>query len=208
MSNALLVKTFTEESSGKKCPEKPRPMGKEYVRWLAKMMVSENIEFLMSHYKTFDEAAEEMINLVLADLLEKTGKPTKRTKEHHNHVLGNFRNNVSSMMREFRDMRIPNEDMPERSWPLTDEEKIECQMDGLVDSHYYALNGAAKHGMNLDSMFNVVHSANMAKRNPETGEFERREDGKVIKPEGWSPPDTIGEVKRQLAEGAWTDGTQ
>ena len=31
----------------------------------------------------------------------------------------------------------------------------------------------------------VVHAANMAKRDPATGEFKKRADGKIIKPEGW-----------------------
>ena len=44
--------------------------------------------------------------------------------------------------------------------------------------------------MNLSAVFGVVHGANMAKRNPATGKFEKREsDGKIIKPPGWSPPD-------------------
>ena len=55
--------------------------------------------------------------------------------------------------------------------------------------------------MNLSAVFGVVHGANMAKRNPATGKFEKREsDGKIIKPPGWSPPDVEGELKRQLAE--------
>lgn len=43
--------------------------------------------------------------------------------------------------------------------------------------------------INFEKVFMVVHNANMAKRNPTTLKFERREDGKILKPEGWQAPD-------------------
>jgi len=49
----------------------------------------------------------------------------------------------------------------------------------------------------------VVHAANMAKRNPATGKFEKRADGKIIKPPGWKAPDVEGEMGRQFREGSW-----
>lgn len=53
-------------------------------------------------------------------------------------------------------------------------------------------------------MFHVVHAANMAKRDPQTGKFIKREDGKIIKPMGWVPPNVEGEIERQVKVGAWT----
>lgn len=73
------------------------------------------------------------------------------------------------------------------------------QYDSFVDAWYYMLNMAAKKGVDLDGIFNQVHGANMAKRFPD-GTFHRREDGKVIKPEGWIEPDIVGEIKRQLEQ--------
>jgi hypothetical protein len=86
--------------------------------------------------------------------------------------------------------------------------QIAAQADALVDIEYYMLNCAAKKGFNMSSIFGVVHAANMAKRNPETGRFEKRADGKVIKPPGWKPPDVEGELDRQFAESAWPDPPQ
>merc|ERR1712139_728342 len=83
-------------------------------------------------------------------------------------------------------------------------DQIAAQADALVDIQYYMLNCAAKKGINMSSLFGVVHAANMAKRNPETGRFEKRADGKIIKPPGWQPPDVEAEVRRQCKEGAWT----
>lgn len=87
---------------------------------------------------------------------------------------------------------------------VTDLDKVSAQADSMVDAWYYMLNYAAKHGMNLSRLFDVVHEANMAKRDPKTGKFIRRElDGKVIKPEGWQPPDVEGEMKKQMENGSW-----
>lgn len=52
--------------------------------------------------------------------------------------------------------------------------------------------------LNFERLFMVVHSANMAKKNPKTGRFERREDGKILKPEGWQPPNLRNEVVKQM----------
>mmetsp|Transcript_998 Transcript_998/g.1268 ORF Transcript_998/g.1268 Transcript_998/m.1268 type:complete len:172 (+) Transcript_998:40-555(+) len=77
------------------------------------------------------------------------------------------------------------------------------QADALVDSYYYSLNSACNKGINLSSVFGIVHAANMAKRDPETGKFLKRADGKIIKPKGWQPPNINAEIERQLKDGAW-----
>jgi predicted HAD superfamily Cof-like phosphohydrolase len=88
---------------------------------------------------------------------------------------------------------------------LTEEELIADQYDALVDSYYYSLNISAKHGANLSKIFNRVHEANMAKRDPVTGKFIRREsDGKVMKPLNWQAPDITAEVKDQILNGSWS----
>ncbi len=77
------------------------------------------------------------------------------------------------------------------------------QVDALGDMYYYAQNASVKAGMNLSSAFRVIHAANMAKRDPITGNFKRREDGKIIKPPGWTPPDMTKEIERQLEVGSF-----
>ena len=72
----------------------------------------------------------------------------------------------------------------------------------MVDSWYYMLDTACKHGINLSAIFDKVHEANMSKRFPD-GTFHRREDGKIEKPPGWTPPNISGEINRQYREGSW-----
>jgi hypothetical protein len=84
--------------------------------------------------------------------------------------------------------------------PYTDVEIIAEQGDAMVDAWYYMLNAAAKKGINLSNIFDVVHAANMAKRGPD-GKFHKREDGKIIKPDTWKEPDIVAEIERQQKVG-------
>lgn len=64
-----------------------------------------------------------------------------------------------------------------------DQDLIEA-IDGLVDLIVVALGTAVEMGIDLDSFWEEVHRANMAKVGG-----PKREDGKQLKPEGWQPPD-------------------
>ena len=46
------------------------------------------------------------------------------------------------------------------------------------------LGTAAEYGLPFDEVWNAVHESNMAKAGG-----PRREDGKILKPPGWKPPD-------------------
>ncbi len=82
--------------------------------------------------------------------------------------------------------------------------KIGAQADACVDAWYYMLNICAKHGINLSKLFDVIHEANMDKRDPETGEFLRRSsDGKVIKRPGWQEPNIDAVIEKQMELGSW-----
>ena len=67
-----------------------------------------------------------------------------------------------------------------------DMEKI---ADGLVDVIYVAIGTALEFGIPLERVWAEVHRSNMAKVDPVTGKVVKRVDGKVLKPEGWTPPD-------------------
>lgn len=99
---------------------------------------------------------------------------------------------------------LPKEVYAEDTEEDKDIHRCADQTDALVDVYYYSLNAAAKSGMNMSSVFALVHEANMAKRDPKTGKFIKREsDGKIIKPAGWKPPNVEAELIRQRTEGSW-----
>jgi predicted HAD superfamily Cof-like phosphohydrolase len=61
-------------------------------------------------------------------------------------------------------------------------------LDALADIGYILAGTIINHGMQhiYDDAFNEVHRSNMAKL--VDGKVLRRDDGKVLKPEGWQPP--------------------
>jgi predicted HAD superfamily Cof-like phosphohydrolase len=60
----------------------------------------------------------------------------------------------------------------------------------------YTLSGTAEaHGLPLTALFAEVHAANMRKVGPD-GRARIQADGKVLKPDGWRPPDVAAVLKR------------
>lgn len=62
-------------------------------------------------------------------------------------------------------------------------------LDALTDLQYVLDGAYLSLGFTWmkDEAFREVHMTNMAKRGPD-GKFLKREDGKVVKPYGWKPP--------------------
>lgn len=75
-------------------------------------------------------------------------------------------------------------------------ESLPEAIDGLVDTIYVAAGAAVTMGVDLDPIFEEVHRANMAKAGGAV-----REDGKRLKPPGWTPPDIAGELRKQGWDG-------
>lgn len=72
--------------------------------------------------------------------------------------------------------------------PTSLKRKIADQADAMTDAIYYMNDCATKHSMDLDACLKEVHSANMKKVDSTTGKVNRREDGKILKPAGWTGP--------------------
>jgi predicted HAD superfamily Cof-like phosphohydrolase len=74
--------------------------------------------------------------------------------------------------------------------------------DALADIIYIACGTAVSYGIPLDKIFEAVHNSNMAKL--VDGKPLRREDGKVLKPEGWTPPqiEAILEKEKEICRNA------
>lgn len=80
-------------------------------------------------------------------------------------------------------------------------EQASHQADAMVDYIYYTLNCASRSNLELNQVFQMVHQANMAKRDHLTGKFIRRKtDGKIMKPTGWQAPDIYGLLRYQSRE--------
>lgn len=66
--------------------------------------------------------------------------------------------------------------------------------DALADLAYVVYGTAIVMGMRLDKIIELVHEANMAKLGAD-GKPILREDGRVIKPEGWVGPEKAIELE-------------
>lgn len=58
-----------------------------------------------------------------------------------------------------------------------------------------ALNLGFAYGFPMDEIWAEVQRSNMAKLQPD-GTVKRRDDGKILKPDGWTPPDIRGILER------------
>jgi len=70
------------------------------------------------------------------------------------------------------------------------------QLDGCMDLIWVTLGFCHMKGYDICGAWDEVVKTNMAKVDPVTGKVRRREDGKILKPEGWKPPDMSKFIKK------------
>ena len=71
---------------------------------------------------------------------------------------------------------------------LEDSRTREDDVDALVDILVVTIGALHSIGVDVEGAWREVHASNMAKVDAGTGVVLRREDGKILKPEGWQPP--------------------
>ena len=69
-------------------------------------------------------------------------------------------------------------------------------LDALVDILVVTIGAIHSMGADAEGAWNEVMRTNFAKIDPVTGKVRKREDGKILKPESWSPPDLKPYVKK------------
>lgn len=62
------------------------------------------------------------------------------------------------------------------------------QLDALIDILVVTIGAIHSMGANGEEAWREVMNTNFAKIDRETGKVRKREDGKVLKPVGWEPP--------------------
>lgn len=69
-------------------------------------------------------------------------------------------------------------------------------LDALEDIMVVTAGAIHSAGMNGEGAWKEVMRTNFAKIDRDTGKVRKREDGKVLKPVGWTPPDLKPFVKK------------
>jgi predicted HAD superfamily Cof-like phosphohydrolase len=71
---------------------------------------------------------------------------------------------------------------------LCESDNIVDDLDALIDILVVTIGAIHSLGANGEGAWQEVMQTNFAKIDPATGKVRKREDGKVLKPEGWQPP--------------------
>lgn len=71
---------------------------------------------------------------------------------------------------------------------LANNDRVE-QLDALIDILVVTIGAIHSGGFDAEGAWKEVMKTNFAKIDSETGKVRKREDGKVLKPQGWTAPD-------------------
>ena len=69
------------------------------------------------------------------------------------------------------------------------EDDHEEMLDALIDILVVTIGAIHSAGWDAEGAWKEVMNTNFAKIDKETGKVRKREDGKVLKPTGWTPPE-------------------
>ena len=70
-----------------------------------------------------------------------------------------------------------------------DADDLTEQLDALIDILVVTIGAIHSAGFDAEGAWKEVMKTNFAKIDRETGKVRKREDGKVLKPVGWVPPE-------------------
>lgn len=82
---------------------------------------------------------------------------------------------------------LVKEEMAELMEAHTNGNDVE-QLDALIDIIVVSIGAMHSMGVDVEAAWNEVMKSNLAKIDPATGMVTKRADGKILKPEGWQPP--------------------
>lgn len=85
-------------------------------------------------------------------------------------------------------VNLIREEVTELEEAIAAEDRVEM-LDALEDILVVVAGAIHSMGADGEGAWNEVMRTNFAKIDPATGKVRKRPDGKVMKPENWSPPD-------------------
>jgi len=84
-------------------------------------------------------------------------------------------------------VNLIDEEFKELGVAINDADRVET-LDALIDIVVVTIGALHSMGADVEGAWKEVMSTNFAKIDKETGKVRKREDGKVLKPVGWEPP--------------------
>ena len=92
-------------------------------------------------------------------------------------------------------VNLINEEHQELLEATLSEDRVE-QLDALIDILVVTIGAIHSMGADAEAAWKEVMKTNFAKIDRETGKVRKREDGKVLKPVGWTAPNLKPFLKR------------
>lgn len=90
--------------------------------------------------------------------------------------------------------KLITEEVDELWAAINNQDSVE-QLDALTDILVVTIGAIHSMGADAEGAWKEVMRTNFAKIDKETGKVRKREDGKVLKPVGWTPPNLKEYVK-------------
>ena len=84
-------------------------------------------------------------------------------------------------------VKLISEEYQELADAIEQMDKTET-LDALIDILVVTIGAIHSMGADARGAWQEVMRTNLAKIDPATGRVNRREDGKILKPDGWQPP--------------------
>ena len=92
-------------------------------------------------------------------------------------------------------LNLIDEEHAELKQAIAEDDMTE-QLDALIDILVVTIGAIHSAGFDGEGAWKEVMSTNFAKIDRETGKVRKREDGKVLKPVGWTAPDLKPYLKK------------
>jgi len=87
------------------------------------------------------------------------------------------------------------EEADELAVAIKENDKVET-LDALIDILVVTIGAIHSAGFDAEGAWKEVMRTNFAKIDKDTGKVRKREDGKVLKPVGWTPPNLSPFLKK------------
>jgi predicted HAD superfamily Cof-like phosphohydrolase len=92
-------------------------------------------------------------------------------------------------------LKLIEEEAEELNQAIISKDRVEM-LDALTDILVVTIGAIHSMGADGEGAWNEVMRTNFAKIDSATGKVRKRDDGKVLKPEGWQPP----ELKKYISK--------
>jgi predicted HAD superfamily Cof-like phosphohydrolase len=94
-------------------------------------------------------------------------------------------------------LKLIEEEAEELNQAIIAKDRVEI-LDALIDMLVVTIGAIHSAGFDAEGAWKEVMQTNFNKIDKDTGKVVKREDGKVLKPDGWTPPNLLPYVKKKL----------